>query len=91
MSYAVYGKAEKRQKSRRLRCAVRAGVAMQRAADLGKCPGGVMRVKRVIIIPAILALSVAGSILAGSPATGAVHPAGNHYVAATFNGNHYVG
>ena len=50
-----------------------------------------MRVKRAIIVPAILALSVAGSILAGSPATGAVHPAGNHYVATVFNGTHYLG
>jgi len=74
-----------------LRCAVRAEVAMQRAADLGKCPGGVMRVKRAIIVPAILALSVAGSILAGSPATGATHASGTHYVGAVFNGTHYVG
>jgi hypothetical protein len=73
----------------RLRCAVRAGVDTQRAADLGKCPGGVMRVKRAIIVPAILALSVAGSILAGSSATGAVHASGVHYVAAGSNGTHY--
>jgi hypothetical protein len=90
MSYAVYGRAEKRLKnSIPLRCAVRADVAMQRAADLGRCPGGVMRVKRAIIIPAILALSVAGSILAGSSATGATHVNGTHYYAAGFNGTHY--
>jgi hypothetical protein len=75
----------------RLRCAVRADVAMQRAADLGRCPGGVMRVKRAIIIPAILALSVAGSILAGSSATGATHANGTHYYAASPNGTHYYG
>jgi hypothetical protein len=48
-----------------------------------------MRVKRAIIVPAILALSVAGSILAGSSATGAVHASGVHYVAAGSNGTHY--
>jgi hypothetical protein len=73
----------------RLRCAVRADVAMQRAADLRRCPGGVMRVKRVIIVPAILALSVAGSILAGSSAIGATHAPSTHVVAAQHVQTHY--
>jgi len=46
-----------------------------------------MRVKRVFIVPAILALSVAGSILAGSSGHVAVAPAtSTHAVAAT----HYM-
>ena len=43
---------------------MRAAGAMQRAADLGKSHGGVMRRGRNIIISAILALSTGGSILA---------------------------
>ena len=39
---------------------------MQRAADLCRRLGGIMRIGRAIIIPAILALSAAGSILTGS-------------------------
>ena len=35
-------------------------------ADLGSCHGGVMRIRRAIIIPVILALGAAGSVLAGS-------------------------
>ena len=43
-------------------------------ADLGDCDGGVMRVGRAIIIPAILALSVAGSVITGAEvAVAAVH------------------
>ena len=38
------------------------------APDLGKHRGGVMRIRRSVIVPAILALSAAGSILAGSAA-----------------------
>ena len=66
---------------------MRAIVAMQRAADLRRCPGGVMRVKRVIIVPAILALSLAGSILAGSAVAGtAAQGSGSHVVATHFVG-----
>lgn len=47
-------------------------MAMQ-APDLGRHYGGAMRIRRSIIISAILALSAAGSIAAGSaaPAVGA--------------------
>jgi len=45
---------------------VRADEAMWEAADLGRCHGGIMRIRRAIIITAILALSTAGGILAGS-------------------------
>ena len=53
---------------------------MQRAADLGKRHGGVMRIVRAIIIPVILALGMAGSILAASaaPAIAAVHHGAKH-------------
>ena len=51
-------------KPRLFRCAVRATGAMQRAADLGRNHGGVMRKGRNIIISAILALGASGSILA---------------------------
>jgi len=49
---------------------------MQRAADLGRRHGGIMPIRRTVIIPAILALSAAGSILAGSavPATATQAP-----------------
>jgi len=45
--------------------------------DLSKCHGGIMRIGRTIIMPAILALGLAGSILAGSaaPAVAAQAPA----------------
>ena len=49
------------------------------AADLGSCNGGVMRVRRAIIIPAILALSVAGSVVTGAEvAVAAVHASAVH-------------
>jgi hypothetical protein len=48
------------------RYAVQAGRAVRQAADLGNRPGGIMRIRRVLIIPAILALGVAGSALSGS-------------------------
>jgi hypothetical protein len=67
-------------------CAVHVVLYMQRAADLRKCPGGVMRVKRVIIVPAILALSVAGSILASSSGHAAAAPS-SHVVVATHHMN----
>ena len=48
-------------------------------ADLGDCDGGVMRVGRAIIIPAILALSVAGSVVTGAEvAVAAVHASAVH-------------
>src|ERR1019366_9423818 len=48
------------------RYAVRAGRSVQRAAGLGKRHGGVMRIRRELFIPAILALGGAGSLLTGS-------------------------
>jgi hypothetical protein len=52
-----------------------------------------MRIGRTIIIPAILALSAAGSILIGSTAAvTAASASGTHIVAAapvTSNGTHY--
>ena len=50
-----------------------------------------MRIKRAIIIPAILALSAAGSILAGSAVpVAAAHAPAAHVVAAS-PATHYVG
>ena len=46
----------------KFRCAVRAAGAMQRAADLGRSHGGVMRIGRIIIISFFLALGAGGSI-----------------------------
>ena len=43
---------------------MRAAGAMQRAADLGRSHGGVMRIGRNTIIQTILALGAAGSIAA---------------------------
>jgi len=40
---------------------------MQHAAKLYRCHGGIMRIRRALI-PVILALGAAGSILAGSAA-----------------------
>ena len=49
------------------------------APDLEVCDGGVMRVGRAIIIPAILALSVAGSVVTGAEvAVAAVHAPAVH-------------
>jgi len=53
-----------------------------------------MRIGRTIIIPAILALSAAGSILIGSTATATAAPASaTHIVAAasTSGGVHFFG
>jgi hypothetical protein len=47
---------------------------VQQAADLCRCHGGIVRIKRTIIIPAILALSAAGSIAASSAAIAAAAP-----------------
>jgi hypothetical protein len=49
------------------------------AADLVERRGGIMRIGRTIIIPAILALGVAGAALAGSEVSAAVaHTSGSH-------------
>lgn len=40
-----------------------------RAADLARSRGGIMTIKRTIIVPAIMALSAVGSVLAGSAVT----------------------
>jgi hypothetical protein len=45
---------------------MRAADAMLQAADLRRCHGEIMRIKRAVIVPTILVLSTAGSILAGS-------------------------
>jgi hypothetical protein len=66
------------------RCAVRANGATQQVADLCRRHGGIMRIGRAVIIPTILALSAAGSILASSaaPVAAAQAPAA-HVQAAT--------
>jgi hypothetical protein len=51
------------KKAKKLRHAAR---AMLKAADLGICHGGIMRIRLAVVIPAILTLGVAGSIAAGS-------------------------
>ena len=62
--------------------------AQQQVADQYGRPGGVMRIKRVII-PIILALSAAGSIAAGSalPAAAGAAPVAAH--AVPFSYYHY--
>jgi len=67
------------------RYAVQAGGAAQRAADLGNRHGGIMRIRRVLIIPTILALGVAGSALSGSAmaATAGHAPVAHVQAAAT--------
>jgi hypothetical protein len=62
---------------------VRAAGAMQRAADLGRSHGGVMRIGRNIIISAILALGAGGSILASATVPAAVAQASSAHVLAT--------
>jgi len=53
-----------------------------RAPGQGNRHGGVMRIRRALVIPGILALSVAGSVLSVSAASAAVvHPASVHVVA----------
>jgi len=66
------------------RCAVRDAGAMQRAADLGRSNGGVMRIGRTIIIQAILALGAAGSIAASVavPATTVAAPSSHVHTVA---------
>ena len=51
-----------------VRCAEPDNEVMQQATDLCRRHGGIMRIRRSVIIPAIIALSAAGSILAGSTA-----------------------
>ena len=65
------------------RCAVRAAGAVQRAADLGRSHGGVMRKGRNIIISAILALGASGSILASAAVPAVVAQASSVQVLAT--------
>jgi hypothetical protein len=56
---------------------------MWQAADLGGCHGGIMSIKRSVIVPAILALSAVGSIAAGTVApVVAAQAASAHVVAA---------
>jgi hypothetical protein len=73
----VYEKAKGGNNSTRLRCAVQTDEARLHASELCKRLGGVMRISRDIIIPAILALGAAGSIVAASavPAVAAQAPA----------------
>ena len=57
------------------RCDVRAAGAVQRAADLGRSHGGVMRKNEHLIISAIIALSAGGSIAASGAISATVSPA----------------
>jgi hypothetical protein len=43
--------------------------ALHQAADLCRCLGEIMRIKRALIIPAILTFAAAGSALAGTAVT----------------------
>ena len=75
-------------KPRLFRCAVRATGAMQRAADLGRNHGGVMRKGRNIIISAILALGASGSILASVAVPAAtVQASGSHVHVTAMTGS----
>jgi hypothetical protein len=63
---------------------VQADRAVQQAAGLGNRHGGIMRIGRVLIIPAIVAFGAAGSILASSAMpVAAVHAPGVHVEAVT--------
>src|ERR1700722_1406005 len=53
-----------------------------RSADLGICHGGLMRIGRAIIIPAILALGVAGPVLASTSMPSAAGQVSNVQVVA---------
>ena len=65
------------------RYAVQAGRAVERAAGFGNRHGGIMRIGRALIVPAILALGVAGSLLTGSAMPAAAgHDASVHVQAA---------
>jgi len=78
----VYGNCRRAVILTLLRCAVLAAGAMQQAADPGRHHGGVMRIARAIIIPAILALSTAGSILVASGVPAVAAPAHSTHVVA---------
>ncbi len=54
---------------------------LPQAADLARSHGGIMHLKRTIIIPAIMALSAVGSVLAGSAVTAAATSAPSAVVA----------
>ena len=59
-----------------------------------KSHGGIMRIRRAIVIPALLALSVTGSVVAGSAvsaAAGHAPNAGTQVVAAAAKGTHFYG
>jgi hypothetical protein len=59
---------------------------MQQAVDLGRYLGGIVRIRRAIIVSAILALSAAGSMLAGSATpVAAAHAPSAHVLAAAPN------
>ena len=76
------------------RCAVRVADAMQQAADLGRSHGGDMRIGRTIIIQAIVALGVAGSIAASAavPAATVAAPSAHvHSVAMAAPSSWYHG
>jgi hypothetical protein len=65
------------------RYAVQAGGVVQWPADLGRRYGGIMRIGRAVIIPAVLALGVAASLLTGSAITAAAgHQTSVHVQAA---------
>jgi hypothetical protein len=50
--------------------------------DLGVCHGGIMRIRRALVVPVILALGVAGSILATSAVPlAAAHSSSAHVTA----------
>ena len=59
--------------------------AIQRAAGLWKHRGGIMPIRRTIIVPAIVALSMAGSILAGSAAPAMAAQASSAHVSAAWH------
>jgi len=65
------------------RYAVQASRVVERAAGLGNRHGGIMRIGRALIVPAILALGVAGSLLTGSAMPAAAgHDASVHVQAS---------
>jgi hypothetical protein len=69
----------KPEKAKKLRIAAR---AMLKAADLDICHGGIVRIRLAVVIPALLAFSVAGSIAAGSAAPLAAQAHSAHVVAS---------
>ena len=67
---------------------MQAGGPVQRAPDLGNRPGGIMRIKRTIIVPAVLALGVVGSLLSGSAMSAAAgHAPAVHVQASATSAN----